>query len=72
MPSSSTFTFPARPATAVCRELRLELGDALAILFLSGERVESFDRVAGLLLGATTTSASRSRPMSSSHAWKLC
>jgi DNA-binding response OmpR family regulator len=36
----------------VCRELREELGDGLPILFVSGERSESFDRVAGLLLGA--------------------
>jgi two-component system nitrate/nitrite response regulator NarL len=36
----------------VCRELRGRYGDALPILFVSGERVESFDRVAGLLLGA--------------------
>lgn len=36
----------------VCRALRAEFGSALPILFLSGERVESYDRVAGLLLGA--------------------
>jgi DNA-binding response OmpR family regulator len=35
----------------VCRELREELGESLPILFVSGERSESFDRVAGLLLG---------------------
>jgi DNA-binding response OmpR family regulator len=35
----------------VCRQLRDELGDSVAVLFVSGERVESFDRVAGLLLG---------------------
>jgi DNA-binding NarL/FixJ family response regulator len=35
----------------VCRELREEYGDALPIVFVSGERVESFDRVAGLLIG---------------------
>jgi DNA-binding response OmpR family regulator len=35
----------------VCRKLREELGDELPILFVSGERSESFDRVAGLLLG---------------------
>jgi two-component system OmpR family response regulator len=35
----------------VCRDLRQEYGDALPIIFVSGERVESFDRVAGLLIG---------------------
>jgi DNA-binding NarL/FixJ family response regulator len=36
----------------VCRTLRSELGDALPIVFVSGTRIESYDRVAGLLLGA--------------------
>jgi DNA-binding NarL/FixJ family response regulator len=36
----------------VCRRLRDEHGDAIAIVFLSGERTEEFDRTAGLLLGA--------------------
>jgi DNA-binding NarL/FixJ family response regulator len=36
----------------VCRTLRAELGDALPIVFVSGARTESYDRVAGLLLGA--------------------
>ena len=36
----------------VCRELRDEFGDLLPILFVSGERTESYDRVGGLLLGA--------------------
>lgn len=35
----------------VCRDLRQEYGDALPIIFMSGERVESFDRVQGLLIG---------------------
>ena len=35
-----------------CRALREEYGPELPILFLSGERTESFDRVAGLLIGA--------------------
>jgi DNA-binding NarL/FixJ family response regulator len=35
----------------VCHELRERLPD-LAIVFVSGERTESFDRVAGFLLGA--------------------
>jgi DNA-binding NarL/FixJ family response regulator len=36
----------------VCRGLRELYGDTLPILFLSGERMESFDRVAGLMIGA--------------------
>jgi DNA-binding NarL/FixJ family response regulator len=36
----------------VCRRLRDRYGDDLPILFVSGERTESVDRVAGLLLGA--------------------
>jgi DNA-binding NarL/FixJ family response regulator len=36
----------------VCRALREAFGDSIAILFLSGDRHERHDRVAGLLLGA--------------------
>jgi DNA-binding response OmpR family regulator len=36
----------------VCRELRAEFGEGLPILFMSGERTEPYDRVAGLRLGA--------------------
>jgi len=36
----------------ICRQLREEHGDDLPIIFVSGDRVESFDRVAGLLVGA--------------------
>src|SRR4051812_4607798 len=35
----------------VCRTLRERFGDALPIVFLSGARTESYDRVAGLLVG---------------------
>jgi DNA-binding NarL/FixJ family response regulator len=35
----------------VCRELRDRFGNGLPVLFVSGERVESHDRTAGLLLG---------------------
>jgi two-component system, OmpR family, response regulator len=35
----------------VCRELRDRLGASVPVLFVSGERIESFDRVAGLLVG---------------------
>lgn len=36
----------------VHRLLRDEFGDELPVIFVSGERTESFDRVGGLLLGA--------------------
>jgi DNA-binding NarL/FixJ family response regulator len=36
----------------VCRELRDGFGEGLPIMFVSGDRTESFDRVAGLLIGA--------------------
>jgi DNA-binding NarL/FixJ family response regulator len=36
----------------VYRELRDRCGDALPIIFVSGERVDAYDRVAGLGLGA--------------------
>jgi DNA-binding NarL/FixJ family response regulator len=36
----------------VCRELHDKFGDDVAIIFLSADRTEPYDRVAGLLLGA--------------------
>jgi DNA-binding NarL/FixJ family response regulator len=36
----------------VCRALRAEIGGQLPIVFVSGARTESYDRVAGLLVGA--------------------
>jgi DNA-binding NarL/FixJ family response regulator len=42
----------ARSGYEVCRVLREELGEELPVLFLSGARTESYDRVAGLLVGA--------------------
>lgn len=36
----------------VCQRLREQLDPGLGIIFMSGERTESFDRTAGLLLGA--------------------
>jgi DNA-binding NarL/FixJ family response regulator len=36
----------------VCRQLRTTFGEALPIVFMSAMRTESYDRVAGLLLGA--------------------
>ncbi len=43
---------PGLSGYEVCRALRAEHGAELPIVFVSGERTESFDRVAGLLLGA--------------------
>ena len=43
---------PIASGYQVCRTLREELGDSIGIIFISGERTESVDRVAGLLLGA--------------------
>jgi DNA-binding NarL/FixJ family response regulator len=36
----------------VCRQLKDRFGDGLPVMFVSGVRTESFDRVAGLLIGA--------------------
>jgi DNA-binding NarL/FixJ family response regulator len=36
----------------VCRRLRDEFANEIAIVFVSGERTEEFDRTAGMLLGA--------------------
>ena len=36
----------------VCRHLRDRVGEDVGVIFVSGERREPFDRVAGLLLGA--------------------
>jgi DNA-binding NarL/FixJ family response regulator len=36
----------------VCRELRNRYGSSIAIVFVSGERTEAFDRAGGLLIGA--------------------
>jgi DNA-binding response OmpR family regulator len=36
----------------VCHELKQRFGAMLPIIFISGDRVESYDRVAGLLIGA--------------------
>ena len=36
----------------ICHQLREEFGEGLAIIFTSAERTESYDRVAGLLVGA--------------------
>jgi DNA-binding NarL/FixJ family response regulator len=36
----------------ICRRLRDDFGDTIAIVFLSGDRTADYDRTAGLLLGA--------------------
>ena len=43
---------PGLSGYEVCRALRAELGEALPVIFVSATRTESFDRVAGLLIGA--------------------
>ena len=43
---------PGLSGYEVCRSIRDELGLGLPVLFVSGERTESFDRVAGLTIGA--------------------
>lgn len=43
---------PGLSGYEVCRKLRDDFGDNLGIIFISGERREPFDHVAGLLLGA--------------------
>ncbi len=43
---------PRSSGYEVCRKLRDRFGDALGIIFVSGERIDSIDRVSGLLLGA--------------------
>jgi DNA-binding NarL/FixJ family response regulator len=43
---------PGASGYEICRELRDRFGDSLGIIFVSGERVDSIDRVSGLLIGA--------------------
>jgi DNA-binding NarL/FixJ family response regulator len=43
---------PGLSGYEVCHQLRDEFGDGLPIIFVSGKRTESFDRVAGILIGA--------------------
>jgi DNA-binding NarL/FixJ family response regulator len=45
-------TLPTLSGYEVCRALRDELGWDLPIVFVSGARTESYDRVAGFLVGA--------------------
>jgi DNA-binding response OmpR family regulator len=42
---------PGLSGHEVCRKLREEVEGSLPVLFVSGERVESYDRVAGFLVG---------------------
>lgn len=44
-------TLPDATGYEICRELREEHGEHLPIVFVSGERSESADRVVGLLIG---------------------
>jgi DNA-binding NarL/FixJ family response regulator len=45
-------SLPDTSGYTICRQLRDEFGDGLPIVFLSANRTESFDRMAGLLIGA--------------------
>jgi DNA-binding NarL/FixJ family response regulator len=45
-------TLPVLSGYEVCHQLRQEFGEGLPIIFVSGERTEPFDRVAGILIGA--------------------
>jgi DNA-binding NarL/FixJ family response regulator len=43
---------PRMTGYEVCRELRDLFGESIAVMFISGARMEAIDRVAGLLIGA--------------------
>ena len=43
---------PDRSGYEVCRDLRRLYGPCLPIVFVSGDRMEAYDRIGGLLLGA--------------------
>lgn len=45
-------SLPGVSGYEVCHELRETFGDVIPILLVSGQRVESLDRAAGLMLGA--------------------
>jgi DNA-binding NarL/FixJ family response regulator len=45
-------SMPGLSGWEVCHRLRRDHGDAIGIVMVSGVRTESYDRVAGLLLGA--------------------
>jgi DNA-binding NarL/FixJ family response regulator len=45
-------TLPVLSGYEVCHQLREKFGEGLPIIFVSGERTEPFDRVAGILIGA--------------------
>ncbi|NUR76439.1 MAG: response regulator transcription factor [Thermoleophilia bacterium] len=45
-------SMPGISGYETCHELRNRFGPSLPIVFLSGERVEPYDRAAGLLIGA--------------------
>ena len=54
------------------RELRDDLDADLPVIFISGERVDPFDRGAATSPAATTTSSSPSTPRSCSLGWSAC
>lgn len=42
---------PGRGGYSICRELREEIDPDLPVIFISGERVDPFDRAAGIIAG---------------------
>jgi DNA-binding NarL/FixJ family response regulator len=42
---------PGRGGYSICRELREEVDPDLPVIFVSGERIDSFDRAAGIIAG---------------------
>jgi DNA-binding NarL/FixJ family response regulator len=43
---------PGASGYEICRQLRDEFGEGLPIIFVSGEKTDELDRIAGLLMGA--------------------
>jgi hypothetical protein len=57
------------------QELRDRLGEELPVIFVSGERVDAYDRIAGLLLGAARTSSTSWRSLAwaaTRRLWRAC
>jgi DNA-binding NarL/FixJ family response regulator len=42
---------PGRGGYSICRELREEIDPDLPVIFVSGERIDAFDRAAGIIAG---------------------
>ena len=55
---------PGRGGYSICRELREDADADLPVIFVSGERVDPFDRAAGIIAGGDDYLVSRSTPRS--------